>query len=227
MNSEFLAPVIVFTVVVVIMILLVFFSKKNKILRELKKSPSKPINTVKDKEYVRLHGQVEVIDQPLKAPLSGRDCVFYHVRVEVKGDKSYQTIINDFNHQDFYLNSGSEKCKIKSGNKKTSLVYLETDHERKSGWRNDATARMENYLAKHGKSSKSWLFKANKTMRYKEAILEPGEDVVVKGIANWKRLDQPLEGFSYSRLLELSGDLNKKLLVTDLPKALKTLPKTR
>lgn len=212
---------------IVIIALIHFYSKKSKILRELKKGPSKPINTVKDKEYARLHGQVEVIDEPLIAPLSGRPCVYYHITVEQKTDKSWRTIINDFNHQDFYLNSGSEKAKISARNKNVLLFYLETDHERRSGWSNNPSQGMEAYLKKHGKDSKTWLFNTNKSLRYKEAVLEPSEKVVVKGVAHWRRLDAPRDGFSYSRILELSGNLEKKLLVTDLPKALKTLPKTK
>lgn len=227
MEPQVFMPILTVVILVVVLFTVRHFERKQRILRELKKSPSKPINTVKDKEYVRLHGKVEVIDQPIKAPLSGRECVFYHIRVEQKGDKSWIKVINDTRQRDFYLNSGSEKCRIKSGDKNTTLVYLETDHKQKSGWKKDATPTIEAYLSRHGKSSKSWLFKANKTMRYHEAILEPGEEVVVKGNANWLRLDNPPKGFRYSRILEISGSPKNKLLVTDLPKALKILPKSR
>lgn len=227
MNLEVIMPFVIMALVVVILLLARFYERKQKIIRELKKSPSKPINTVKDKEYVRVHGNVEVIDQPLIAPLSGRPCVYYHIRVEQKGDKSWIKVIDDFKHQDFYLSSGSERCRVNPGSKSASLVFLETDHQQKSGWRNDASPKVEAYLSGHGKSSKTRFFDLNKTMRYKEAILEPGEAVVVKGVANWLRLDEPLEGFSYSRLLELSGEPKNKLIVTDLPKALKILPKRK
>ena len=227
MNDDLIFPLAVFAVIGIVAAFSYYFSKKNRILRELKKSPSKPINTVKDKEYVRLHGTVEAINDPLIAPLSKRPCVYYHIIVERKGDKNWHTVINDFKCSPFYLVSGGEKAKIRAHDKRALLFHLVVDHNTRSGWSTQPTRAMTQYLKSQDYDGQTWLFKSNKTLRYKEAILEVGEDVVVKGNAEWKRLDQPIEGFNFSRLLQLSGNYRQRLIVTDLPKALKTLPKHR
>ncbi|WP_374958438.1 hypothetical protein [Gilvibacter sp.] len=225
MNEDLAIPLIFIAIVLTSLGVGYFFSKKNKILRELKKSPSKPINTVKEKEYVRLHGVVEPVDEPMIAPLSKRPCVYYHIIVERKGDKSWHTVINDLKYSDFYLASGGEKARISAHDKRALMFHLVVDHNKRSGWSSEPSAAMTSYLKSQGYDGKTWFFNTNKTLRYKEAVLEPGEQVVVKGIGRWKRLEQPIAGYNYSRLLELSGNFRQRLIVTDLPKALKVLPK--
>lgn len=225
MNDNFINIAIVIAVMVVVFALLKFFNLKARIIRELRKSPSKPINTVKDREFARVHGLVEAAEELLQAPLSKRPCVFYHITVEERADKSWRTIINDVKFQPFYLNSNGEKALILAKGKQSLMFYLKVDHKRKSDWTKKATAELEAYLKSHNKKSKSWLFNANKTLRYHEAVLTPGEMIVVKGTAEWIRLEEPIEGYNYSRLLKLTGSENKKMLLSDLPEALKTLPK--
>lgn len=228
MEKPYIFPVILIILLVAgIVSVFVFDNLKTRILRELRKSPSKPINTVKENEYVRLHGRVAVIDKPLIAPLSGRECVFYHIIVERKGDKHWIEEINETKYQDFYLRSGDEFARISAHDRRATLMYLVFDHERRSGWLDAAPEHFETYLKGHGMSSKSWFFNLNKNMRYKEAILAPAEDVVVKGVAKWERLEAPIFGYNYSRLLELSGNFKRKLLITDLPAALKVLPRKK
>ncbi len=201
-----------------------YLSSKKRILRYLKKSPAKPINSVKNGERVRLHGSAKFLDIPLTAPLSGRKCVYYHVTVEQKGSKnSWHGVISEFNNQDFYLQVGDELALIKAQAKHRTLYHLVTDHNQRSGWRNDANSQMEALLKKHGKRSTTMLFNANKTMRYKEAIIAEDEQIVVKGIGKWEALQRPIAGFSYSRILTLSSSQSEKLIITDEPKALKIL----
>jgi len=55
---------------------------------------------------------------------------------------------------------------------------------------------------------------------YTEGIIELNEPIAVKGIAQWKLLKEPIEGYSYSKILTLTGVKKEKLLITDEPKAL-------
>ena len=57
----------------------------------------------------------------------------------------------------------------------------------------------------------------NKSLRYKEAIIEIGEQITVAGIAKWKTLSQPIEGYSYSKIAALESTEKQKLIITDLP----------
>lgn len=220
-EDNFLIPIVIFSAVGVIMFLSFYFSDKNRILRELKKSRRKNISNVRDREYAKLVGKAKYVHEPLIAPLSGRKCVYYHVLVERKGDKSWHTMIDETKKQDFFIESNSELAIVKADSETDSFkrVYLVKDHEKNSGFMNDPTIKLENYLAQHNKDS-TGLLGFNKTIRYKEGIIALDEKIAVKGIGKWKALNEPIEGFSYSRVLTLQGSEKEKLLITDEPKAL-------
>ena len=65
------------------------------------------------------------------------------------------------------------------------------------------------FLKKHGKKS-AGLFGFNKTLRFKEGIIETNENIAIKGIAEWKSFNQPIEGYSYSKKLTLKGTAKYK-----------------
>jgi len=124
----------------------------------------------------------------------------------VKGDKSWRRIINNEKHKDFFIESNSEMAivKMSSIQKSMKCFYLVKDYKEKSGFRNDATEKLEAYLKLHNKKSTAFLG-INKTVRYAEGIIE---------------LNEPIEGYSYSKILTLTGTKKEKLLVTNEPKAL-------
>lgn len=220
-NKNILIPVGMFLVMGLIGFLAFYYSTKNFILREFKKSRKKSINSIREKEYAKVIGKAIAINEPLIAPLSGRLCVYYHVIVEVKGNKSWRKIINNEKCQDFYIENHSEiaKVKITALHKSMKRYYLVKDYKENSGFRNDAPKQLETYLELHNKKS-TGLFGINKTIRYTEGVIEVDELIGVKGIAKMETIKEPIEGYSYSKLLSLTGTKKEKLLVTDEPKAL-------
>ena len=60
----------------------------------------------------------------------------------------------------------------------------------------------------------------NKTLRYREGIIEIGEIITAAGIAKWKNFSEPIPGYPYSRIAELDNTDKHKLIITDLPEAL-------
>ncbi len=220
-NSNILVPVIMFSTVIIIVVIAHYFSNKKIMLREFKKTRKKQINRIKDNEYAKIIGKAKHVNRPLIAPLSGRECVYYHIVVEVKADKGWRRIINEKVNQDFFIESQSEMAivKVSSLQKSMQRFYLVKDYKEKSGFRNDATDKLEAYLETHNKKSTGFLG-TNKTIRYSEGIIELNEVIGVKGVAQWKTLKEPIEGYSYSKILTLTGTKKEKLLITDEPKAL-------
>lgn len=220
-EKELLIPIAIVVVVITVIVIAHYFSKKNRILRELKKTRRKAINSIRENEYVKIIGKAKYVKEPLVAPLSGRKCIYYQVIVEQKADKSWRTIIDDVKFQDFFVQTNTEMAIVKVSDLANSSkqVHLVKDFKESSGFLKDPTIKFDNYLEKHGKKSLSFLG-LNKSMRYKEGIIALDEDIAVKGIANWKALNQTIEGYSYSRILTLSGNEKEKLLITDEPEAL-------
>jgi hypothetical protein len=220
-NKDFLIPILMFLTVVIVGILSFYYSRKNRMLREFKKSRKKSINSIKRNEYAKIIGKAKHVKSPLIAPLSGRECVYYHVIVEVKNDKNWRKIIDDVKAQDFFIATNTEMAIVKTSDldKASNYVHLVKDFNKKSGFRNDAPEKLEAYLKTYSKKS-TGLFGINKQMRYKEGVIELDEAIAVKGICEWKNLSEPIAGYSYSKILTLTGTKKQKLLVTDEPKAL-------
>jgi hypothetical protein len=61
----------IFAFIIIISLLAYYFSKKQVILRKLKKAALKPIARIQDKEYPKIIGQAKHVEDPLKAPISG------------------------------------------------------------------------------------------------------------------------------------------------------------
>mgnify|MGYP000014267264 CR=1 FL=1 len=109
--------------------------------------------------------------------------------------------------------------KMSSLQKSIRRFYLINDYKEKSGIRNNASEKLKAYLKYHNKKSTGFLG-INKTIRYSEGIIKLNECIAIKGVAEWKVLDKPVKGYSYSKILTLTGTKKEKLLITDEPKAL-------
>ena len=59
-----------------------YFSKKQVVLRKLSKIPLKPATGLKTSELTKVTGKALHVKEPLIAPLSGRKCVFYTIKIE-------------------------------------------------------------------------------------------------------------------------------------------------
>jgi len=218
-NSEPYVVAIIITIVMVTGFILFYFSTKQVIKRTLKKSPSKPIARIQDNEYAKIIGQAKHVKEPLIAPISGRRCIFYQVLVQKKGSKnSWHTVIDETETQDFFIEANGEMAIIKVDQPQNfRKVYLDKDHKRNSGLFQETDDKLEQFLKSRGSKGTNFLgFK--KTMRYTEGIITLNEKVAVMGIAKWRTLKEPIEGFNYSKILTLSGSEKQKLLITDIKK---------
>ncbi|MFO0587692.1 MAG: hypothetical protein U0441_09135 [Polyangiaceae bacterium] len=167
-----------------------YFSDAAKIRRTLKATPRIDIGRVEQGRVAKIAGAVRPLGQPLRAPLTGRACVFYEVTVEEyrSSGKSgrWVEIIKDVDSQDFLLEDGTGRALVKSAGMKVLPVK---DRELSSGFMNDASPVLEDYLRQHGQSSQGWVF--NKRLRYKEGVFEPGERVTVFGQCRWEQDPDP------------------------------------
>ena len=216
-NFDLYIVAIIFAVIAVIAVLVYYFSTKQVIIRTLKKSPSSPIARIQNKEYTKIIGQAKHVNEPLIAPISGRQCIFYHIIVKKKGSKnSWHTVIDETKTQDFFIEAGGEMAIIKGSQAKSfRKIYLDKDHKATTGFFQGSNPKFERFLKSRGYSGTN-ILGFNKTLRYTEGVIGLNEKIAVMGIAEWKTLNEPIEGFNYSKILTLSGDEKNKLLITDL-----------
>jgi hypothetical protein len=172
-------------VIVVIFLASWWFSADQRARRAMKAVPRRRVAEVIEGEKARVVGRVEV-ERTVTAPLSGRPCAYWRVVVEEKrssGKSSHwRTIIDEHDGVDFFLRDEDGKALVK-----TAFVHavLEKDSHFSSGLFDDAGPELEAFLAQRGHSSTGLVF--NKTMRYREGVVEPGELVAAVGVGRWER----------------------------------------
>ncbi len=163
-----------------------YYSEEQIVKRRLRNMPRTQIGQISDGAVVKLVGRVSFFNQPLIAPLSGRACAYYKVVVEEyrNSGKSghWKTIIEETQGQDFLLVDESGQCIVRMVN---AMSAVNKDANFRSGTFNDASPVLESFLARHGRSSTSFIG-LNKSIRYKEGIFEANETVAVVGLARWE-----------------------------------------
>ena len=210
--------ILIFIGVIAIVILISsFFNKKAVVKRKLKQAKHKRISEFLNDDTARITGIVELVGEPLVAPLSKRICAYYHVLVEIKkstgNNRRWQTHIEEEESGKFLIKNEFGYAYINANKIKS---YIVKDKNYSSGFFNDAKKHLENYLASHGKESEG-LLGFNKTLRYKEGILEPDEKVAVLGKGQWK--DAEVLGLpeKYGRVLEMSNYIKNEVYLSDDP----------
>jgi len=189
-----------------IFIIASFFGEKTILKRKLKTAGYKHINNYRDEEIAKIVGQVEFVDEPLIAPLSKRECAYYHVLIEQRvksGDNSsWTTIMEEEKSTTFIIREGNHVAFI---NDPSPNTYLVKDKNYSSGFRNDATEELEAYLMSEGLKSEDF-FGFNKRLRYKEGILEEYEKVAVLGKGIWTEASTLNLPEKYEKVLEITAD---------------------
>lgn len=222
MNKDMIIPFGISIAIVIVILLSTFFSKKAIIKRKLKKATGKKISDFINGDIAKVVGKVEFVGEPLIAPLSGRPCARYHILVEqkVSSGKSttWRTIIEEDVVGRFVIRDGRYCAHVNSQNIKS---YLIEDRQYRSGYGNDATDKLERYLNAHGQQSEG-TFGWNKTIRYREGVLEEGELIAVMGRGEWKTAEQEQLPDSYDRVLVITSTEQEPVYLSDDPDTIRT-----
>lgn len=198
-----------------------YFSKKCIVKRKLKKAVGKNISMFQNGDIAKVVGKVEFLGEPLIAPLSLRRCSYYYVLVEKRvshgKSSSWQDLIEEEVAGKFLIKDGAFYALVNCKNIKT---YLVEDREYSSGFLNNATPNLEYFLSKHGYSSEN-MFGFNKTLQYKEGILEEGEYIAVVGRGEWKLAQDLQLPDSYGKVLVISSFEDQPVYLSDDPVTVK------
>ena len=161
---------------------------KNSTKRRLQATPRTKIAETADGATAKIIGKLKYVGKPLAAPLSGRSCAYFEVRVEEhRGKNNWRTIVKIAEGSQFYLHDGTGKALVKLGDLTTAVVE---DIKLKSGFLNDPSEEALALLQQHGQSSTTFLG-TNKTLRYFEGVLEEGESIAVYGQCTWEADPNP------------------------------------
>ncbi|MCA6361411.1 MAG: hypothetical protein IM638_00100 [Bacteroidetes bacterium] len=207
--------IVIIAVVALLIFLAWYFGEKTTVFRNIRKHQPQQVSSFREGEAGRVQGKVVFHGQTLRAPLSGRECSYYRVIVEEyrSSGKSghWHKVIDDVKAGLVLLHDGSGYALI---NAESARCFIVPDANFNSGTFKDAPAHIEEYLKTHAKKS-TGIFGWNKSMRYKEGLLEEGEVVNVAGKAVWR--DAKSLGFQLpvDKILVFSAEQDAKLYFTD------------
>lgn len=160
------------------------YSESEKLKRQLRSAPLLTLATLSENATARVVGKAfaQSADGPvLHGPITGRPCLMYIVTVEqlVSNGKttSWRQIIHESKAVPFMLTDATGKALVMPTAAKT---VLEFDGETKSGTFDPAEPAEAAFLARHEQTSTGWLF--NKSLRYREAVIDVGETIAVLGM---------------------------------------------
>ena len=176
-------PILAVAIVVLFVVLIArWWSEKARLARTLREAPRVDIRAMPEGARARVVGTVTAHGATLRAPLTGRACVAYVAQVEERistGKTSYWTNrIHEVKSVPFAIDDGTGRAIVDPG---AAQLLVEMDATTKSGAFDDATPIEADFLRRHGMASTGWFF--NKTLRYVEGVIEPGERVAVLGQA--------------------------------------------
>ena len=146
-------------------------------------TPTTPIVQAPGNQLVEIKGRVVPSEQgTVQTPFSGRHAVWTRVTVQERrssGRNSYwHTLLTEMDGRVFMVDDGSGQLArvVPAG----ANVMLDKVNIAASGTFNDAQPHLEAFLMSRGLKSTSWLG-LNKSMRYEEELLAPGDPVYALG----------------------------------------------
>lgn len=182
---------LVLAVIGVIAVVSYLNSDKYKVRKALETTPRTAIRELREGATAKVLGKVVPLGaELLTAPLSGRACVCWEVIVEEQTggkNKYWRERIHELRQRDFLLDDGTGVAHVIARDMK---IVATSDSKQSSGFLRDASPALEAFLAAHDMSSQGLLF--NKTLRYREGVFEPGEQVAVLGAVTLE--DDPSRG---------------------------------
>jgi hypothetical protein len=152
-----------------------YFSEAKRVKRALAAAPITAVATLLEGDTVRVVGTLLRGPHTLTAPLSGRPCAAYLLRVREQMGKSWREIIRESDAVEFAVDDGSGTVLVRPG---SFELGLEDDHTERTGIWRDASESVNEYLLARGESAEGALG-LRRVLQFNEAVLEEGERVAV------------------------------------------------
>lgn len=132
------------------------------------------------KGIYEIKGKVVSLGKTFISPLSEKKCVYYSFSVEEqKGsgkNSHWYKVIDDDRYGKFGIDDNTGIAIIELQN---SALDLKLDNSESSGILDKPDEQMKKALSKYGEMSKGWIFE--KELRYKETVIEEGDELYING----------------------------------------------
>jgi len=158
-----------------------YFFRKKRLIENI---PTSPIRSLAMGQ-VEITGQVKCWENTfLISPFSQKDTVYYQYAIDElrsSGKNSHWvTIKQDTQCVHFLLRDNTGAVLVSP---KQAKIDIPKSFEYQSDWRQDPPASIQRFLKRNNISFEGPLFGLNKTMRYREKIIQPGDQLYILGAA--------------------------------------------
>ena len=153
--------------------------------------------------FVEVKGTVEA-GETLVSPFLQLPAVLCRWRVEEyrSSGKSghWSTVLSGDEARDFWIRDQTGRVRVRlEGSPVQPQLYLTPATNLRSGAFKDAPPHVEEFLRQHGRSAQGWVF--NKSMRYREEVIQPGEPIYGLGFASRQGSEAALAGTKAGELV--------------------------
>lgn len=148
---------------------------------------------------VEVQGTIKPTGELLRSPMSGKDCVYFEFKVEEQRTRSssseghdntyWHTLVDDSQRAGFSVDDGTGSVSVAIAQ---ADLLLSEDKAGHSSVLQNPTPEFKDAMARYGKGTKGWVF--NRTLRYRETFLEPGDRLYVLGTFSGGRILKGAEG---------------------------------
>ncbi len=157
------------------------FSPRARGRRALERTPRTPVGEVRRGELVKVIGHVRFAVKPLRAPMTARPCVCWHLRVQearqgAQGG-SWTDVFDEVEGQDFLLEDETGIALVRGVMPEATLA---SSGPWIDNYVDDFPPEVEEFLGSRGEQVRGALGK--RVMRYEERILDEGAQVAVLGM---------------------------------------------
>ena len=210
------------TIVVIIYLLIdhLFFRKEAVIKRKLKNKKDLKISEVKDGDYITFKGKVVAGTSLLNAKLSNQKCVYYCVQLQTYSSENtfWHTESEEHVYQQFFLDVNGEYIIIQPDQiyRDYNKIYATMEDQKPPESLENFLYNFKYILQEYEKDGYDWKANKKKYLRFREGTIEVDETIAVKGIAQWKMINEEIENHKGSKILTLTGTKKNKLIITDI-----------
>jgi hypothetical protein len=187
-------------------------------LRELlRRAPGMSIETLPESTWARVTGVVRLLEgRVLEAPLSGRPCVYYAVRIDsLVAPKRANTLMRQRDAVPFIVEDNGHRAVVDPTH---ARISAEIDHATRSAAAFDASERQRSLLAARRALFQRHLYQSAGLL-YFESIIEAGEPVAVLG-AGIREPDPDAAPSAYRDMamrIQLTGSQRSPIIICDRP----------
>jgi hypothetical protein len=213
-SFDFIMYGIILSVVGIVLFIVGLFNFKRKHFIET--IPTSKIRSIA-MGLVEIYGEVVPMNNTMKSPFTFLPCVYYKYRVEElrsSGKSTYWATIKEGSECSlFYLRDETGSVMVYP---KGAEIDIPVDNTFRSGTGRDPPAGVQQFLINNNLSHEGWLFGFNKTMRYNEWFIAPGDHLYILGTATDNPYKAEATAFnSVEDVLITKGEQNKLFYISD------------